>query len=88
MKNKFVEVYRLQNDGTQQLVVTCRLSDGMVQCEGEQTLVKQLEGKGIADYASDQPKKLFPRDGLAFLRNLKYSFKSGYLNASDVHEEM
>lgn len=67
-------------------MVTCTLDDNGVTCVGEQNFVDSLNQKGIFDYTSTVDKKLFPKDGLAFLEQLKFNFKSGYLNASDVKE--
>jgi hypothetical protein len=85
---KFVEIYKLQNDGSQQIIARCDLVDGVVILSGEDAKLKSyLEEEGINYYSSGDRKKLFPKDGQAFLEQLKYNFKSGYLNASDILEE-
>ena len=82
----FVEIYKTKNDGTQEIMAICHLTDDFVVCEGNERLVKSLED-GVLDYSSDDSnKKLFFKDGLKFLEQLKYNFKSGYLNASEVKE--
>jgi len=83
---KFVEIYQLNNDGTQSVAAVCRLEGDAVVCEGNENLIRGLIQEGIKNYASREPKKLFPKDGIKFLEQLKYNFKSGYLNASDIKE--
>ena len=83
----FVEIYKIKNDGSQIVAATCHLKDGMVVCEGDEVLINNLERDGIFDYSSADPdKKLFFQDGLKFLEQLMFNFKSGYLNASAVKE--
>ena len=84
---KFVEIYKLENDGSQSILATCSLADESVSCAGNKIFVENLEKEGIQDYADGSKNKLFPKDGLKFLENLKHAFKSGYLNASDVLEK-
>ncbi len=84
---KYVEIYQLQNDGSQKTVVVCSLKDDGVSCDGDSNFVKNLELEGIIDYQSENSQKLYFKDGLRFLEQLKYNFKSGYLNASDVKEK-
>ncbi|MBU3978417.1 hypothetical protein KKE68_01780 [Patescibacteria group bacterium] len=83
---KFVEIYKTQNDGSQQIITVCELVDQKVVCEGDKVFVENLEREGIFDY-STPGKKLFPKDGIGFLEGLKFTFKSGYLNASEVKEK-
>ena len=84
---QIVEIYKIQNDGSQTTVVACKLVGEIVTCEGEPVLVSGLEQEGIWDYSKTPPQKVFPKDGLAFLDRLRFTFKSGYLNASEVKEE-
>jgi len=83
---QFVEVYKLNSDGSQRVIAVCRLVEGGAVCEGEEIFVKNLGKEGIFDYSSSKSPKIFPKDGLRFLEQLKFNFKSGYLNASDVEE--
>ncbi|MBI2674705.1 MAG: hypothetical protein HYX22_03155 [Candidatus Yanofskybacteria bacterium] len=85
---KYVNIYKLQNDGEQRIIATCRLDDsGMVICEGDKAFTENLVKDGILDYGNlGTRNKLFPRDGIKFLENLKHAFKSGYLVATDVQE--
>ena len=81
----YVEFYKLRNDGGQKVIAICRLrEDGSVTCEGDITLVKNLEDNGVVDYSDTDRKGLFLKDGLKFLEQLKFNFTSGYLNASEV----
>lgn len=82
-----MQIYKLQNDGSQKVVSTCKLSDdGEVICEGEEVFTQRLMQDGILDYTQSGENKIFPKDGLRFLEQLKYNFKSGYLNASEIKE--
>ena len=83
---KFVEICQLQNDGTQRIVATCRQEGKKIICQGDEVFVAHLLQSGIYDYAGSLKKKLFPKDGVRFLENLKFAFRSGYLNASEVKE--
>ena len=84
---KKVEIYKLSENGAQETIVTCKLLGEIVSCEGEAKLVEYLTAKGIADYSSSTPVTLYPQDGLRFLQQLKFNFKSGYISASDVIEQ-
>lgn len=84
---KFVEIYKLQNDGSHRVVATCTLANRKVVCEGDEAFVKNLESEGIFNYLETMPEKIYPEDGILFLENLRFSFRSGYLNASKVREE-
>lgn len=86
---KQVEFYKLNNDGSQTTIAVCRLNEeGLVKCEGNENLVENLKSEGIKDYADESGEsKLFFKDGLKFLEQLKFNFKSGYLNASDILEK-
>lgn len=81
----FVKIYQLKNDGHQEVIATCKLEGEVVVCEGDEALIANLERDGIVDY-ENPGKFLFFKDGRKFLEQLKYNFKSGYLNASDVQE--
>jgi hypothetical protein len=83
---KYVEIYKLGNDGSQKVTLRCFLNDaGIVEITGEnEQLAKNLVRAGIKNYLQETPKTLFPTNGLHFLQNMKYYFTSGYLNASDV----
>ncbi len=85
---KSVKIYKLQNNGDQTVIATCSLAtDGLIICEGEGAFVENLQREGIKDYVDVSGGKiLFPRDGIGFLENLKYAFRSGYLSASDIEE--
>ena len=80
----YVEIYKLQNNGDQTIIATCQLIDNVAVCSGEEIFVNNLNQEGIYDYDSRPKQKIFPKDGRKFLENLKYSFKSGYLSATDI----
>ncbi len=82
---KYVEFYKLNNDGSQLVIAKCLLNEnGEVICEGQENLIKNLEKNGIKNYMDKSGDKLFFKDGILFLEQLKYNFTSGYLNASDI----
>lgn len=84
---KKVEILKLQNDGSQKIIATCKLIGEKVICEGQEELVNDLSSNGIINYSDQGAEKLYPQDGLLFLEQLKFNFKSGYLNATDIIEE-
>ena len=61
---KYVEIYKLQNDGSQIVYATCKLVWEMVICEGDEILISNLTKDGIRDYSAARFKKVFPKDGL------------------------
>ena len=84
---KFVEIYRLEKADSPKILVVCKLIDGNVICEGNEAFIKNLEKEGIFNYSEESQKKLFFKDGLRFLDQLKHNFKSGYLLASKIKED-
>ncbi len=86
---KLVKILELNSEGIQKVIATCRLVENdIVECTGEEPFVSRLINQGIRDYTKDgSQQQLLPKDGLRFLEQLKYNFKSGYLNATDVLEE-
>lgn len=83
----FVEIYKLKNDSSQETIVICKLIGDKVECEGSELFIKNLEEEGILDYSGSKDKKLFFKDGILFLQQLKNNFRSGYLNASEVKKK-
>lgn len=83
---KFVEIYKLKNNGEQNMILVCRLTGKVVKCEGDKNFAENLAKEGVRDYSNASGKKLFPTDGIIFLENLKLAFKSGYLMATDVQK--
>jgi hypothetical protein len=80
----FVEIYKLKDDGVQEIFVVCKLTGETATCEGDPAFVLSLEKEGISDYSSCARAQLYPKDGMRFLKQLQFNFTSGYLNASDV----
>jgi len=76
-----VEIYKLNNDGSQSVVATCSLESDKVMCRGDSETLRYLE-QGIGDPETDE--LLYPKDGVRFLAVLKTHFKSGYLSASAI----
>jgi len=84
---KFVEIYETKNNGDQSIVLVCKLENGVVVCEGDELMKRNFDAKGIPDYGSEKREMVFPKDGIRFLEQLKFHFKSGYMNASDVKDD-
>ena len=84
---KYVEIYKLHNDGAQTIVAMCKLVGSSIECSGDEVFVKNLTEQGIKNYSDlSDGTNLFPKDGIKFLENLKLAFKSGYLQATEVLE--
>lgn len=83
----YVEIYKLKNDGSQDVLAVCRLKEDAkeVTCESASPVfLENLEREGIKDYSAPNGKRLFFPDGRKFLEQLKFNFNSAYLSASDV----
>ena len=88
----FVELFELDRDARQKKIATFKLSEGeggTVEIDGDHNhpVVDGVKVEGIFDYKYARLGKLYPRDGMSFLENLKYHFRSGYLSATDVKEK-
>lgn len=83
---KYVELYKLENGGSQRVALRCRLEGARAICEGDPALKANLEAEGIEDFGTPGGPQLFPKDGLRFLEQLASNFSSGYLNASEVKD--
>ena len=83
----YVEIYTIQNEGSQKTLSVCRLLHDKVRCEGDVNFIQHLEKEGIWDYSKSPKKKVFPAAGRLFLEQLKNNFSSGYINASEVKED-
>jgi len=77
---KFVELYKIEPVESQSVVVICRLLHDTVVCEGDKIIIEKLTNEGLLN----DGKRIFPKDGMTFLKCLRFSFKSGYLCASDI----
>lgn len=89
----FVELFELDRDANQKKIATFKLLDGessVVEIDGdhEHPVIEGIKGEGIFDYKYARPGKLYPYDGINFLENLKYHFRSGYLLATDVKKQV
>jgi hypothetical protein len=89
----FVDLFELDSQAKQKKVATFKMSEDSpndVEIEGDQyhPAVENLKGEGIFDYKNATPNKLYPQDGMSFLENLKYNFRSGYLSASEVQKKV
>lgn len=89
----FVELYELDHDANQKKIATFRLLEeggGIVEIDGDHDhrVIFSIKNEGIFDYKYARPGKLYPYDGIKFLENLKYHFRSGYLLATDVEKQI
>lgn len=83
---KIVEIYKTNIDGHQDKIAIFKLTDesSVALGEGDSSLIKEITEYGINDYTNKSGRRLFPQDGIIFLTNLKFAFKSGYLMASEI----
>ena len=84
---KKVIIYSLKENGEQQLEVECSLINNVVEISGNDSLKDKLVNDGIKDYNSKVDSFLFPKDGIIFLKQLRYNFRTAYLSATDVIED-
>lgn len=89
----FVELFELDRDAQQKKIASFKLleeGEGMVEIDGnhDHPVIFSIKREGIFDYKYARPGKLYPHDGMSFLENLKYHFRSGYLLATDVQKKM
>lgn len=87
----FVDLFELDAQAKQKKIATFKMGedDPNVEIDGDQyhPAIENLKGEGIFDYKNASLNKLYPYDGLSFLENLKYNFRSGYLSASEVQKK-
>lgn len=89
----FVELFELGRDAQQKKIATFKLleeENSIVEVDGDQhhPIIESICGEGIFDYKYSRPGKLYPNDGMVFLENLKYHFRSGYLLATEVKKKV
>ena len=89
----FVDLFELDHNADQRKIATFKFSEsdgGDVEIEGDDNnpILENIKGEGIFDYKYARPGKLYPYDGMSFLENLKYQFRSGYLLATDVKQKV
>lgn len=89
----FVDLYELDKEARQWKIATFRMKEnepGRVEIDGNEKhpVLENIQREGIFDYKNARPGKLFLSDGMGFLENLKYYFRSGYLLATDVQKRV
>lgn len=89
----FVDLYELERNAKQRKIATFRMNEdepNRVEVEGDENhpVLRNIEFEGIFDYKNARSGKLYPYDGMNFLENLKYYFRSGYLMATDVQKKI
>jgi hypothetical protein len=83
----FVDIFKIDENFHQIKIGTFKFMEEPreVTIDGQDNpMIRNCVFEGIFDYKYSQPRRLFPSNGLVFLENLKYHFRSGYLSASDV----
>ena len=88
----FVDLYELDHNAQQKKIATFKFKEGgseqvEIDCEHNHPVIENIKFEGIFDYKYARPGKLYLYDGLHFLENLKYHFRSGYLSATDVQKK-
>lgn len=88
----FVDLHELDKDKHQRKLATFRFGEetfGMVKIEGEShhPVIDNIIREGIFDHKFAKPGRLYLHDGMSFLENLKYNFRSGYLSATDIQKK-
>lgn len=89
----FVDLYELDKEARQWKIATFRMQEdkpSRVEIEGDENhpVLRNIQFEGIFDYKNARPGKLYSDDGISFLENLKYYFRSGYLLATDVQKKI
>lgn len=89
----FVDLYELDQNAKQRKIATFLMNEDepdRVEIDGDHShpVLENIRGEGIFDYKNARPGKLYPYDGIRFLENLKYYFRSGYLLATDVQKKV
>ena len=89
----FVDLYELDKDAKQRKIATFRMQEdepGRIEVDGDHNhpVMESIKNEGIFDYKNSRPGKLFLSDGMSFLENLKYYFRSGYLLATDIQRHL
>ena len=88
----FVNLYELDRNKNQKKIATFKFGEetfGTVQTEEtvNHPVIDSINREGILDFKFAKPGRLYPYDGMSFLENLKYNFRSGYLSATDVQQK-
>ncbi|MBI4158028.1 MAG: hypothetical protein HY505_00165 [Candidatus Yanofskybacteria bacterium] len=89
----FVDLYELDKDAKQRKIATFKMQEdepGKIEVDGDDNhpVLENIKNEGIFDYKNARPGKLYLYDGMSFLENLKYYFRSGYLLATDVQKHV
>lgn len=82
-----IEILRLKEDGSQEVLASGKLSGDIVELEGDPRFVEIISTHGILDRSSSPPQRLFPRDGERFMKALEPALSSGYLSVKETQEE-
>ncbi len=75
-----IEIYRLKDDGTQEVLVTGKLlENNFLDLQGDLTFIGQLTENGVLDKSVRPPVRVFPDEGARFMTLLKKNLQSGYI---------
>ncbi len=87
---KKVILYKLNSEAKQEQLAEFRLAENntviVSEADAKKPVIRRIMEQGINDYHG-QSGHLFPVDGVRFLAELQYNFKSGYLLATAILEE-
>ncbi len=81
-----VDIHEQLEDGSRRRIATFFLRGGEIQCDNP-VLWKHLMNSNGGVIIGSRGKRYYPRDGIEYLRNLKYQFAGPYLHAGPVEEE-
>jgi len=80
-----VDIVEHLEDGTQRRIATFHWRDGELNCDNP-VLWKHLMNSGGGVIIGARGKRYYPRDGVEYLRNLKFQFAGPYLHAQPLDE--
>lgn len=82
-----IEIYRLKNDGTQEVLATGKLiGNNHLELQGDSIFVEQLTKNGVLDRSVRPPVRVFPDEGARFIKALKQDLHSGYITVYENSE--
>lgn len=89
----YVELFEIVGGSELKKIATFNYEEGTsgsveVEVVCQHPAIESIINEGIYDHKESKPGKLYPSDGLRFLENLKYNFKSDGLMATDVQKRV
>lgn len=89
----YVELFEIVGGSELKKIASFNYEEGTddsikVEVECQHPAIESIMNEGIYDHKESKPGKLYLSDGLRFLENLKYNFKSDGLMATDVQKKV